>query len=102
VAGLGTVYLAVEAVRRLLPVVGPAAPGQLIVDGARHEVEVAVQQVDALAVDREPRTAVDPLAPDADVGDDRIRRVVEAPGDLADGADIERTVGSVAQAEVDI
>lgn len=91
-----------EAKERLLQVIDRVAASFSIVNNARDVFDVAVDKINALALDGKPGAAVYPWTPTVEIGYDGRGRVVYGFGELTKGVDGEWGGLGIEQAEVDV
>lgn len=77
---LGTIHVAVKAVRRLLPIVGLYCASPTIVDDACNEIDVSVEEIDPLPLYDEACSPVDPTSPLSQISYDGVGNVVQFTG----------------------
>src|SRR5581483_11215286 len=86
--GFRTVHKAVKAISGLLPVVGADIASIAIIDGGGHKVDIPIEEINMLSLNREPCPSIDPRAPAAKIGNDRVGGVIEAKCNRADVCNI--------------
>jgi len=99
---LAEVRAAEEPEGRLLGVVHLVPAGLAVGDDALESLEAAVQEVHALAADRQPSAAVDPVAPVVEAGDHGSPGVVDGGRQFAELLDREGVGLRVQETEVDV
>ena len=59
-----------------------------IIDGGGHKVDIPIEEINVLSLNHEPCPSIDPRAPVAKIGNDRVGGVIEAKCNRADVCNI--------------
>src|SRR5689334_2893830 len=87
-SGLCAVHKAMEAIGRLLPVVGTNDTVITFINGSGNKVNIAIKKIYSPALNSQPGPTVDPGSPSSEVGYYRIWSIVEGRGNTANAFNI--------------
>src|SRR5579859_1598594 len=100
--GFCTIHEAMKAISGLLPIVGANMANIAIVEGGGDKIDVSIQKIDTLLLNREPCAAIDPGSPPSQISHGRVGSIIDAGGNSTNMVNIQRPLLVIVKADINI